>query len=75
MTPYVLQILSCSTGQENNLHKIQLCKVLDIVHHDSFVSWTVMSQAVNIFSACVPTCLIAALEEGNLFFAIYEYVF
>ena len=33
-----------------------------------------MSQAVNIFSACVSICLIAALEEGNVFYIRNKYM-
>ena len=73
--PDVHQIVSCGRGQEYGIHRIQVYKVLDFIHHEDFISLTIISQAINNLSSCVSNCLIAALEEGNLFCARNNYMF
>ena len=34
----VLQVMSCDTGQEDNVHMIQIYIVLGFLHHDKFTS-------------------------------------
>ena len=45
----MLQVMNCGVGQEYCLLMIQVYILLGFVYCDTFVSWTVMSQTVNIY--------------------------
>ena len=59
-SPDEYQIVSCGIGEVYNLHKIQVYMVLVSVHHEKFISLTVMSQAGHIF---LPVFLLALLQS------------
>ena len=42
-------VISCGIDQEYRLQLIQVYVVLNFVHHDRFLSETIMSKAVNNF--------------------------